>query len=144
MCAEPAFPTAEAIELLAPASGSGVGKQIAQRLLSRPDWLDLVENALVHALTAQSRFYDNATKSHVVMQDAKTQLAAVLGIWSHLEGDPIKRVIHERGGSGSSPVEDLEAALANSPALAAAVRRTLAKAERNLQIKRAEPVDLDP
>jgi hypothetical protein len=141
MRADSPISTHDAIEVLAPGAGGGIGRKIAERLLSRPDWLDLMETALVNALSAQMRYYDNATKKHVVMQDAKTQLNAVLGIWSHLEGDPIKRVIHQhfdRAGVDGN----LSNLLAESPQLREELAKELAKAS-SAPRRSVEVIDLD-
>ena len=132
----------EAIALLAPAAGNGMGKQVAARLLARADWLDLFENAIVGALTATNRYYDKTHNEWVIYPDGKTRLAAVLGIWSHLEGDPVKRVIHQHLGPGG-PSNDLAAALIDSPELLQAIEQTIAEAKRAASARPVELVDLD-
>ena len=141
----------DALSLLAPGAGSGMGAELAARILSRPDWLDLCEAAIVHGLTAQMRFFDKAANDgkggFVIMQDAKTQVATVTAIWSHIEGDPVKRIVHEVHGD-----PDVAAAadeqLASSPGLRAAMRRRLDAAERAAKSlpqpepKRVEAIDL--
>jgi hypothetical protein len=64
----------------------------------------------------------------LVEPDMRTQSAMFFGLLAHMEGEPIKRIIHQHLG-GEGGVVDPLAALKDSPALQAAVERTLEKAK---------------
>lgn len=110
---------------LAPAAGAGIGKQVADRLLARPDFVELMVQAAVSGLQAEmpQRWDSNAKDWAPAVPDYKTRLAAWLGILAHMEGDPVKRIIHQHLG-GAGRVDPL-AALQESPALQEAARRML-------------------
>lgn len=112
---------------LAPAAGSGIGKLIADSLLSQPDFVPLLTGAFMDALQAKSGYRDKATGEWIDIPDYKTRLSACMGILAHMEGEPIKRIIHQHLG-GSGAVDPL-AALQESPALREAARRLLEKSE---------------
>ncbi len=114
---------------LAPAAGAGIGKIIADKLLSDPEFIPLMIEAVTNGLRATRTEYTGHGKDREAEQvpDFKTQLQAFALLLAHMEGEPIKRVIHQHlGGTGS--VDPL-AALQDSPALRDAARRMLAKAE---------------
>ncbi len=114
---------------LAPAAGGGIGKAVAQRLLARPDFLQLMEDAAVCGLTANlaPRWDAQGKCWGPEMPDAKTRVTTWLGILAHMEGDPIKRIIHQHTGDGGKL--DLRGALKESPELREAVRAELEKGD---------------
>jgi hypothetical protein len=125
---------------LAPGAGSGIGRKLADRLLARPDCLDLLESALLSALKAENRYFDKAANKMVRYPDAKTRLQAVMGFLAHMEGEPVKRILHFDATKGQpGDMEELAATLAASPALRSSVQRALKKAE---DAARAETVDV--
>jgi hypothetical protein len=112
---------------LAPAAGAGIGKEIAANLLARAGFIDKMADALDNALTATRRTWDAGSKSWIEEPDTRSQLQAFFGCLAHMEGEPIKRIIHQHTGTGKA-VDPLEA-LRESPALREATRRALDKAE---------------
>lgn len=112
---------------LAPAAGAGVGKLLADRLLSRPDFIDTLEAVAIRALAAETRRWDPQAKDWCVEPDMRIQSQMFFGLLAHMEGEPIKRIIHQHLG-GDGTVDPL-GALRDSPALQAAVERTLEKAK---------------
>lgn len=62
----------------------------------------------------------------VTEPDAKIQVQTFALIMAHMEGEPVKRIIHQHLGTGGKL--DVGAALGDSPELAAAVERELQKA----------------
>lgn len=115
---------------LAPAAGSGVGRQFADALLADPDFLPLMKAALIGALRATVHVWDKDKRAWSDLPDFKTRLQALFGALAHMEGEPIKRIIHQHLGAGVTKT-DLVAALQESPALAEAVERTLANARHH-------------
>ena len=115
--------------LLAPAAGHGVGKLLAESLLADPDFLRLLKGAFLDSLQATVVIYDKGSKGWVPHVDYKTRLGAAVAVLAHMEGDPIKRIIHQHLGSGSETAQALLDELATSPGLRAAMRRKLAEAE---------------
>lgn len=101
-----------------------------------------MSDALHNALTATRRTWDSASKTWVEEPDTRSQLQAFFGCLAHMEGEPIKRIIHQHNGSGK-PL-DAVAALQESPALREATRRALDKAEfKGRNARKADPVDAD-
>ena len=135
----------EAIHALAPAAGSGVGAALAQRFFARPDWLDKLEAGLINALEAQHKIYDKSAGGVVTYPDGKTQLAAVFGLMAHMEGEPVKRIIHEvRRGRDAESLQD---ELSRSPALREAAREMLEAAEHAAggpSVEPGEVIELPP
>lgn len=129
---------------LAPAAGSGIGRLLADALLAREDFIPSLVNALVGALHAQTYIRDG--KNVRVIPDCRTQLAAVVATLSHMEGDPIKRIIHQH--LGNEQKLDLVAAFRESPALLESAKRVIANAEHShpshaqRRAARAEPYEV--
>lgn len=131
---------------LAPAAGSGVGKLLADRLLADPEFLDDLVAACKNGLKATRTYYVSTGKGeghHETEPDFRTQLQAVGLLLGHMEGDPVKRVVHQHLGGNGQRIDPL-AALQESPELRAAARRLLDKAEfRTRRGKHSEPVEAE-
>jgi hypothetical protein len=112
---------------LAPAAGAGVGKAIAKELLSREGFAQRLADALDNALTATRRSWDAGSKQWITEPDTRSQLQAAFGIMAHMEGEPVKRIIHQHLG-GEGKVDPL-GALQESPELREAARKMLEKSE---------------
>ena len=129
--------------MLAPAAGSGVGKLIADHLLTDPEFFPLMIAAAKGGLKATRSFYDRERREVVEEPDYRVQIQTLFGLLAHMEGEPIKRVIHEiRKGVGGAPDE----MLAESAAAIEAAKRMIAGAEarrRKAGLKKAEVVDVD-
>lgn len=125
---------------LAPAAGAGIGKKIADALLAEPDFVGLMVGAMRNGLKATRSFYVK-DQGHVTEPDFKVQLQAVALIMAHMEGEPVKRVIHQHLGAGGKV--DVKAALQESPELAEAVAHELEKANwrKSGRAKKAQPVE---
>ncbi len=129
---------------LAPASGAGIGKAVAENLLARAGFIEVMSDALYNALTATRRTWDSGAKQWVEEPDTRSQLQAFFGIIAHMEGEPVKRVIHQHTTNG---MVDPLAALQGSPAAREAMQRLLDKAaHRDLKparhSKQADPIEV--
>lgn len=128
---------------LAPGAGSGVGKLVAAELLGRDGIIKKLADAFEAGLTATRRTWDSGAKQWVEEADTRSQLQAAFGLLAHMEGEPIKRVIHEFRKGGVDPTEAL-----SSPAAIEAAERMIAGAKAHArkvasQAKRVEPVTVD-
>lgn len=130
---------------LAPAAGAGVGKAIADYLLSQPHFIEDMGQVILRAIKAKTRHWDREAREFILEEDCKTQLAAFFGCVAHMEGEPVKRIIHQFLG-GQGRVDPL-AALRESPALREAAADMLRKADwrtsgrqEHKRPKKAEPV----
>lgn len=114
---------------LAPSAGTGIGKLLADALLADPDFVPAMIAAVTNGLKATRSFWTGKGESAelVTEPDSKTQLQAFALILAHMEGEPVKRIIHQHLG-GNGTVDPL-AALQESPALLEAARKLLEKAE---------------
>ncbi len=131
---------------LAPAAGAGIGKVLADRLLAEPGFVDSMVDAVMNGLRATRSFWKGKgeTAELVTEADSKCQLQAFALVLAHMEGEPIKRIIHQHLG-GTGAVDPL-AALQESPELRDAAKRMLEKAEwrqSGRKAKKAQPADLD-
>ncbi len=126
---------------LAPAAGAGIGKVIADKLLADPAFVPSMLDAVTNALKATRGFWTGKGESaeYVTEPDYKTQLNAFALLLAHMEGEPIKRIVHQHL---NAPAADPLQALRDSPALREAMRRELDKADR--KAKRATPAPADP
>ncbi len=113
---------------LAPASGSGIGKQLADALLARPEFLGAMVDAALGGLTAERSFWCGKGADGYLEKepDMRTRIQTLALLLAHMEGEPIKRIIHQHLG-GNGQVDPL-AALQESPALREAAGRLLEKA----------------
>lgn len=131
---------------LAPAAGSGMGKIVAAELLTL-DAPKKVAAALNRGLTAERSVWISEGKGQGHWQsepDTRSQLQAAALILAHMEGEPVKRVIHQHIGANGAL--DLGAALRESPELVALVERELDKANwrksgRNGKAKPVTPAE---
>lgn len=141
-----AAPEQEAITL-APAAGAGMGKAIAEYLLAQPGFIEDMGQVILRAIKAKTRHWDREAREFIIEDDCKTQLAAFFGCVAHMEGEPVKRIIHQFLG-GQGKVDPL-AALRESPALREAAAEMLQKAEwrtsgraEHKRPKKAEPAEV--
>ncbi len=140
--------------LLAPAAGAGIGKKLAEELTNDPEFLSLLVAAAKDGLRATRSFWvgKNGGGHLEVEADFRVRIQALALLLAHMEGEPIKRIIHQHLG-GTGPLDPL-AALQDSPELREAARKMLEKAEwktsgrqahkRPEKIVQAEPADQAP
>ena len=114
-----------ALAAMAPAAGAGIGKQLAELLLSEPGFPDLMRKVALDCLNATTHRWEPGLKETIYIPDYKTRAQMFFGLLAHMEGEPVKRIIHQHIGNGGV---DTLAALQESPALLAAVEREVAKA----------------
>lgn len=91
------------------------------------------------------RRFDKASGEWVSDPDMKVRTATFFGLLAHMEGEPIKRIVHQHLG-GAVSESDLVDVLRDSPALLAAVERKIENAKfrtRNVTPKAAKGEDLD-
>lgn len=114
---------------LAPSAGTGVGKLLADALLSDPEFLPAMIDAAKGGLKATRSFWcgKGAAGYLETEPDERTRIQTLALLLAHMEGEPIKRIIHQHLG-GAGTVDPL-AALQDSPELRDAARRMLEKAE---------------
>jgi len=111
---------------LAPAAGAGIGKLLADSLLADPEFVPLMKEAAMGGLKAERSFWDKNSGGIISEPDHRVQIQALALLLAHMEGEPVKRIIHQHlGGDGQI---DLGAALRDSPALQAAIERQLENA----------------
>jgi len=110
---------------LAPASGAGVGKILADRLLANPDFIPALEAAMMGGLKATRSFWAK-DEGLQIEPDFRVQVQTAALLLAHMEGEPVKRIIHQHLGTGGKL--DVGGALQDSPELAAAVEKELQKA----------------
>lgn len=124
---------------LSPAAGSGIGKMLADSLLAHPGFIDLMQQTALDCLHAMApRRYDKDTGKWIADPDFRIRSQMFFGLLAHMEGEPIKRIIHQHlGGNGS--VDPL-GALQESPALREAAKAMLEKAEWKTSGKQAHKV----
>ncbi len=130
---------------LAPAAGSGIGKAFADALLSDPEFLPLLVAAAKNGLKAERSFWcGKGGEGYLEREpDMRTQIQTVALILANLEGEPIKRIIHQHLGAA---LPDAMALLQDSPAALDAAKRLVEKAEwhksgRNSKAKRTQPAE---
>lgn len=129
---------------LAPAAGSGIGKVVAAELIAR-DVGKKIASALERGLEATARRWIQTGKGEGYFEDSpdmRSQLQAAALILAHMEGEPVKRIIHQHLGAGGA--FDLKSALQESPELADMLRNELTKAEWRKSgrgAKKAQPAD---
>jgi hypothetical protein len=119
------------IALLAPAAGSGIGKAIADALISDAEFLPLMLDAAKDGLRASRSFWaktggDGRGELHNE-PDMRIRTDTLFRLLAHMEGEPVKRIIHQHLGAGGQV--DLLAALRESPALRDAAAALVEKAD---------------
>jgi hypothetical protein len=112
---------------LAPAAGTGIGRLVAEALLADPEFIPALKGALMGGLRATQLVRMKGVSDFAREPDFKTRVQAAVATLAHMEGDPIKRVIHQHLGVEGKT--DLIAALQESPALLEATKRVIANAE---------------
>lgn len=112
---------------LAPMAGAGMGKKLADYLLAQPTFIEDMGQVILRAIRAKTRHWDREAKDFVIEDDCKVQLQAFALTVAHMEGEPVKRIIHQHLGAGGKL--DLGSALQESPELAQAVEKELQKAK---------------
>ena len=112
---------------LAPAAGAGIGKILADQLLADPAFIPEMVAAVRRGLTATRSYYDKGAGGVVHEQDSRVQIQTFALLLAHMEGEPVKRIIHQHLG-GAGAVDPL-AALRESPALREAAADLLRKAD---------------
>lgn len=131
---------------LAPAAGAGIGKILADALLADPDFVPLMIAAAKGGLKATRSFWvGRGQDGHLEREnDHKTQVQTFALLLAHMEGEPIKRIIHQHLGAGGA-IDPL-AALQESPALLEQAERLIEKAKwrKSGRAKKAEPVKHEP
>ncbi len=112
---------------LAPMAGAGIGKQLADALLSDPGFLPLMRQTAIDCLNAMSPRRWDKEQGWISDPDYRIRAQMFFGLMAHMEGEPVKRIIHQHLGDGGKL--DVGGALADSPELAAAVARELQKSK---------------
>lgn len=133
--------------LLAPGAGTGLGKMLADALLGDPEFLPLMQKTAVECLkaTAPMRWDKAANEGKggwIRDPDFRVRAQMFFGLLAHMEGEPIKRIVHQHLGGSGDKISLLDA-LHDSPALAEALEKELTKAKfrtRNVKtVTKTEP-----
>lgn len=113
---------------LAPAAGAGIGKALADLLLADPDFLAAMKSAAMDGLKATRSFWcGKGGEGYLETEpDFRIRVQTMALLLAHMEGEPVKRIIHQHLGAGGKL--DFKAALQESPELAQALSRELDKA----------------
>ena len=109
---------------LAPGSGSGVGKLLAESLLADSDFVPELKKTAREGLRA-TRSY-GSRDGPVTEADFRVRIQTLTLLLAHMEGEPVKRIIHEHL---SGPNIDPLAAMRESPELREAAKHLIEKAE---------------
>lgn len=134
----------QTLATLAPAAGTGIGKLLADSLLVDPKKLAEEMRAVVErGFHAQKRVWDAGAKTWAYEEDCRTQIQTLALVLAHMEGEPIKRIVHQHLGE---VMADAQVQLRESPALREALEHELEKAKfRTRKVKSAPPAaDLVP
>ena len=109
---------------LAPAAGSGIGKLLAEALLQDSDFVEELKQTARGGLKAVRSY---STRSGTVTEpDFRVRVQTLFGLLAHMEGEPVKRIIHEYfSGDKIDPL----AAMQESPELREAAKHLIEKAE---------------
>ena len=97
-----------------------------------------MEEVIVRGFNATKRLWDAGSKQWVEEPDMRSQLQTLFGVLAHMEGEPIKRIVHEHLNRGNGV--DLTEILRNNPDLAAEARRQLDKAAFRTRNVKPKPV----
>jgi hypothetical protein len=125
---------------LAPAAGSGMGKELADSLLADATFIPLMRQTAIDCLNAMSPRRWDKEQGWISDPDMRIRAQMFFGLMAHMEGEPVKRIIHQHLGAGGQL--DIMGALRESPALLAAAKREIDKAEfraSGRKQKKAEP-----
>jgi hypothetical protein len=117
---------------LAPMAGAGIGKLLADGLLGDPGFVALMRTTALDCLNAMAparwdKAGNDGKGAWVRDPDMRIRAQMFFGLLAHMEGEPVKRIIHQHLG-GAGTVDPL-AALQESPELREAARRLMEKAE---------------
>lgn len=131
---------------MAPGAGAGIGKILADALLADPEFVPAMIAAAKGGLKAMRSFYDKGAGGVVSEPDHRVQVQTFALLLAHMEGEPVKRIIHQHlGGAGGV---DVLGALQDSPALRDAASKMLEKANwrtsGNQASKRPKKVSAEP
>ena len=96
--------------------------------------------ALMGGLKATRSYYDKSQGGSVTEADSRVQVQTVALLLAHMEGEPIKRIVHQHLGGNGEGIDPMSA-LRDSPALAEAVERTLANARFRKPKRQAKQVE---
>ena len=127
---------------LAPAAGAGIGKILADKLLADPEFERLMVDAAKDGLRATRSFsVGRGGDARVETEpDFRTRIQAFTILMAHMEGEPVKRIVHQHVGTGGAI--DPTAALRDSPALQDALAHLLNKAQfRDRNSRKAKTVE---
>ncbi len=115
------------VATLAPAAGAGIGKLLADRLLSDPTFVQLMLDAVLNGLKATRSYWTGKgeTAELITEPDSKTQLQAFALVMAHMEGEPIKRIIVQDLNKSADPMT----ALMRDPQLLESAKEFIAKAD---------------
>jgi hypothetical protein len=100
---------------------------LADELLKDPEFVPLMRSVALGCLRAVTHRFIMERKETIEVPDFKIQAQMFFGLMAHMEGEPVKRIIHQHLGAGGKL--DLGSALQESPELAQAVEKELQKAK---------------
>lgn len=134
------------IPTLAPAAGAGIGKVFAERLIADPEFEESLVAAAKDGLRATRSFWCGKGGSGYLETepDFRVRIQTLALVLAHMEGEPIKRIIHQHLGAGGT-VDPL-AALQDSPALLEQAARLVEKAswrKSGRNRKQADPAAIE-
>ena len=108
------------------ATSANLAAKVIELLMGRPDFVELLANAIFDSLTATTPVYDKGAQAWTDRADYKARLEAAKLALAYGEGLPLQRIMQQtlletRG--------DLHDALRESPELLKAVEREVEKAK---------------
>jgi len=140
------------VATLAPAAGAGIGKVLAEVLTADSELLPLMVAAAKDGLKANRSFWVKDSPGgggHLETEpDMRIRTQTLFQLLAHMEGEPVKRIIHQHIGPQGGV--DLGAVLAESPELREAMAKELQKAnwktsgqQAHKRPKKVEPAPKD-
>ena len=107
-------------------------------ILAHPRVRVLLVATAVRSLSAQRFYFDKAAGGMVHEDDANTQMKAVAWLAAYSDGLPVMTNLNVNANAGGGRVQNPDEMLAGSPALIAALERTLERA-RKMNAQKHEP-----
>jgi hypothetical protein len=115
----------EQLTPLAPGSGAGLGRKLAEELATRPGFVRKLADAYEDGLTATTSRWNSKDSTFEDIPDHKTRVLAANAIMANMVGEPVKRVMVAQN-SGKNPSAAKETAkLSQSAALRRSLQRKL-------------------
>lgn len=115
----------------------GLGRLVMGELMSRPDFVEKMANAISGALDATVAVWDKGARAYDIRPDFRTRMDAWKAAMAYGEGLPLQRIMAATMSKALGG-DDLAKQMADSPAFLEYVERELAKARDGQRFSRAQ------